>query len=223
MQPIRGEGGKNVCPVCQNTGQPVPYALPVPQARVGSPTVPATTPGPATPAATPPGRQQAPGAVASLVCGIIGAVTGLLGLVLGPIAIWQSSVARRAMAGAPGRYDGEGMATAGRVLGIVALVIGALTILVAALVFASVARLGALINDAPDMAFSTDEGNDRITVVEVQGGVTWEDFEVGGSAGCVLPSGQVDVGDVLQCDGPGTAWLRHTTSRTLVYETSFAD
>lgn len=223
VQPIRGEGGKNVCPVCQNTGRPVPFAFPAPQARSGSPAASAPTPGPTTPAAAPPGRQQAPGAVASLVCGIIGAVTGILGLVLGPIAIWQSSVARKALAREPGRYDGAGLATAGRILGIVALVIGVLGILIAILVFVSVARLDGLINEAPDMAFSTDEGTDRITVVEVQEGVLWEDFEAGGSAGCVLPTGQVDVGDVLQCDGPGSAWLRHTPSRRLVYETSFAD
>lgn len=215
VHPIRGPGGKNVCPVCpvcQNTGRPVPFTVPG-QPAGGMPQAGAT-------AAS---RSQAPGAVASLVCGIVGVVTGMLGIVLGPIAIWQASAARKAMAREPGRYDGDGLATAGRILGIVGLVIGALGILVAAFVFASVARLGDLIDDAPDVDFATSEETDQISVVAVQDGVVWEDFEAGGSAGCMLPAGPVDVGDVVQCDGPGTAWLRHVPSGDLVYETSFAD
>lgn len=61
----------------------------------------------------------APGAVASLVCGIIGLL--LCGVVLGPIAIAQASSARRAIAMDP-RLSGGGMATAGLVLGILDLV-----------------------------------------------------------------------------------------------------
>jgi hypothetical protein len=63
---------------------------------------------------------NAPGAVASLVLGIIGIV--FCGIVLGPLAIWQSSSARKAINSDP-TYGGGGMATAGMVLGIIALLI----------------------------------------------------------------------------------------------------
>jgi len=66
---------------------------------------------------------NAPGAVASLVLGIIGLV--LCGIVLGPLAIWQASSAKRAISGDP-TYGGGGMATAGMVLGIISVVLSAL-------------------------------------------------------------------------------------------------
>jgi hypothetical protein len=61
---------------------------------------------------------NAPGAVASLVLGIIGIF--LCGVILGPLAIWQSNTARRAIHSDP-MYGGGGLAIAGMVLGIVAL------------------------------------------------------------------------------------------------------
>jgi len=64
-------------------------------------------------------KTNAPGAVASLVLGIIGLV--FCQIVLGPLAIWQASKAREAMAGDPS-LGGEGLATAGKVLGIVDIV-----------------------------------------------------------------------------------------------------
>ena len=66
---------------------------------------------------------NAPGAVASLVLGIIGIV--FCGIVLGPLAIWQASSARRAIDSDP-MYGGGGMATAGKVLGIISVVLGGL-------------------------------------------------------------------------------------------------
>jgi hypothetical protein len=59
-----------------------------------------------------------PGAVASLVCGLIGLL--ICGVVFGPIAIAQASSAKRAIAADPS-LGGGGMATAGMVLGIVDL------------------------------------------------------------------------------------------------------
>ena len=64
-------------------------------------------------------RSNAPGAVASLVCGIIGLL--ICGVVFGPIAIAQGTQARRAVATDP-TLTGGGMATAGLVLGIIDLV-----------------------------------------------------------------------------------------------------
>jgi hypothetical protein len=69
-------------------------------------------------------RPSAPGAVASMVCGIIGVVVGCTGLILGIVAIYQARKAREIIALNPGRYDGAGMATAGFVLGIIAIVVG---------------------------------------------------------------------------------------------------
>jgi len=61
-------------------------------------------------------RTTAPGAVAALVCGLIGLV--FCGVILGIIAIVNASKARSEIARNP-RYGGGGMATAGLVLGIV--------------------------------------------------------------------------------------------------------
>jgi hypothetical protein len=63
---------------------------------------------------------NAPGAVASLVLGIIGMF--FCGVIFGPLAIAQASSARRAINSDP-TYGGGGMATAGMVLGIIGLVL----------------------------------------------------------------------------------------------------
>lgn len=68
-------------------------------------------------------RVNAPGAVASLVLGIVGLMC--VGVILGPLAIWQASSAKRAISSDP-MYGGGGMATAGMVLGIISIVFGAL-------------------------------------------------------------------------------------------------
>jgi hypothetical protein len=72
-------------------------------------------------------RQTAPGAVASLVCGLVGLL--ICGVVLGIVAIVKANEAKRAIAADP-RYEGAGMATAGFVLGIVDLVVFAIGLLV---------------------------------------------------------------------------------------------
>jgi hypothetical protein len=72
---------------------------------------------------------NAPGAVAALVCGIIGVAFGCVGIVLGPIAISQASKARQYLEAAPGQYGGDGLATAGRIMGIIATILGALQML----------------------------------------------------------------------------------------------
>jgi hypothetical protein len=72
-------------------------------------------------------QQAAPGATASLVCGIIGLF--ICGIVLGIIAIVKANEAKRAIAADP-RYTGGGMATAGLVLGIIDLVLHVLVALV---------------------------------------------------------------------------------------------
>jgi hypothetical protein len=88
----------------------------------------------------------APGAVVSLVCGIIGVAVGCTGLVLGIIALINAKNARAAIAANPGAYGGEGMATAGHVLGIIGVIWGgiiALYFVAAFTCMGSMAGLGA--------------------------------------------------------------------------------
>jgi hypothetical protein len=72
-------------------------------------------------------RVNAPGAVAALVCGLIGLV--FCQIVMGPIAIIKANAAKRAIESDP-TYGGGGMATAGMVLGIIDLVVFALYVVV---------------------------------------------------------------------------------------------
>lgn len=62
---------------------------------------------------------NAPGAVASLVYGIIGLL--VCGIIFGPVAISKSNSAKRAIASNP-TYGGSGYATAGMVLGVLDIV-----------------------------------------------------------------------------------------------------
>ena len=77
----------------------------------------------------------APGAVVSLVCGIIAVAVGCTGLVLGIVALINARNARAAIAANPGAYSGEGMATAGHVLGIIGVIWGGIIALYLVAVF----------------------------------------------------------------------------------------
>jgi hypothetical protein len=59
-------------------------------------------------------------ATAALVCGIVGCLCGF-GIILGPVAIYLATTAKREIRASGGRLTGEGMATAGLVLGIIAV------------------------------------------------------------------------------------------------------
>jgi hypothetical protein len=74
-------------------------------------------------------KENAPGAVASLVCGIIGLF--IFGIILGIVAIVNANKAKR-MIGTDPRYGGGGMATAGLVLGIIAVAAGVIQLLILA-------------------------------------------------------------------------------------------
>jgi hypothetical protein len=71
-------------------------------------------------------KMNAPGAVASLVFGIVGLL--FCGVIFGPVAISKSSSAKRAIASDP-TLTGGGLATAGMVLGILDLVCWALVMM----------------------------------------------------------------------------------------------
>jgi hypothetical protein len=106
--PTRNELGKLLCPTCKNGGR---VAKPAPAFGQGtSPAYQAYVP-----------STNAPGAAPSLVLGILAVVVPYIGWILGIIALMQSSKARKAIAMDPS-LQGKGMATAGKVLGIVSLV-----------------------------------------------------------------------------------------------------
>ena len=59
-------------------------------------------------------------ATGALVCGIVGLL--LCGVVLGPVAIYLGTQAKKEIRSSDGRLKGEGLATAGIVMGIIALI-----------------------------------------------------------------------------------------------------
>jgi Domain of unknown function (DUF4190) len=67
-------------------------------------------------------------ATGALVCGIIGLFA--CGVILGPVAIYLGTTAKREIEGSGGRLKGTGMATAGIVLGIIAVVVFVISIIV---------------------------------------------------------------------------------------------
>jgi hypothetical protein len=71
-------------------------------------------------------RENAPGATASLVYGILGLF--LCGIIFGIVAINKSNAAKQLIAGDP-RFGGEGLASAGKVLGIISIVLWVLVTL----------------------------------------------------------------------------------------------
>jgi|WetSurMetagenome_2_1015567.scaffolds.fasta_scaffold53069_3 hypothetical protein len=67
-------------------------------------------------------RGNAPGAMASIICGILAVLTFatvLGGIALGAVALFTGLSARNEISRNPGRYTGEGMATAGIIMGLV--------------------------------------------------------------------------------------------------------
>ncbi len=99
---------------------------------------PPAAPPPPPPAAPPPppgfdsGSGRGPAvnagkATGALVCGIVGLF--FCGVILGPIAIYLGMTAKREIQESGGRLKGSGMATAGIVLGIIALVTFVLSVI----------------------------------------------------------------------------------------------
>jgi hypothetical protein len=85
------------------------------------------------PSPYPPPRETAPGALAALVLGIIGLSACQL---CAPFAWWQGHSAENAIRASGGMLDGKGMATAGKILGIIGT---ALLVLVVGFVIVAVA------------------------------------------------------------------------------------
>ena len=65
-------------------------------------------------------KATAPGAVAAVVCGVIGLFVA--GLIFGCIAIGKASAAKKLVEEHPDQYTGGGLATTGMVLGVIDLI-----------------------------------------------------------------------------------------------------
>ena len=73
-------------------------------------------------------KQNAPGAVASLILGISSLVFGcfMVGVVLGIVGLVMGNKAQTAYNANPGLYTGEGLFKAGRITSIIGIVLGAI-------------------------------------------------------------------------------------------------
>jgi hypothetical protein len=73
-----------------------------------------------------PGKETPGAAAAALACGIGGMVMPCAGLILGIVAVSQAKKGMAIIREQPDRHSGEGFCTAGRILGIIAIIIGSL-------------------------------------------------------------------------------------------------
>ncbi|MFC2172804.1 DUF4190 domain-containing protein [Acidobacteriota bacterium] len=121
MAPVAGFQGQPMAPGAGFQGQPGQPMVPIGPAAgfQGQPGQPVAPPGvtymPSTLL-----QERAPGALASLLCGIIGFF--VCGPILGTIAIIQGNKARKLVREFPEQYTGGGLGTAGLVMGIIDLV-----------------------------------------------------------------------------------------------------
>lgn len=98
-------------------------------------------------------KPNPPGAVASLVCGILAvlfAYVPVLGVVLGIAAMINAGRARRALADGPELWLPSGLPIAGQVCGIIGAIMSSLATLWAVVVFGIIAAIiGAMVNGMP--------------------------------------------------------------------------
>ncbi len=120
------------------------------------------------------------------------------------------------------------------VIGVILMV--AITVVLAAVIFVLVNDLGGADEDAPSLSFSKDNDACTLTVVKAPTGPTstWGDFKIVNTtaAAAAHPTDGVDAGDTLNFDtDAGTAGgqcsgvkvtITHTGTNTLVYETTFS-
>jgi hypothetical protein len=100
-------------------------------------------------------KPHAPGAIASLICGILGLMLcgmPLVGLGLGIAAIIAARRARRALATHPDLYLQSGVSAAGMICGIIGTVFSALSTLWLAVVLAVIAAVASAASGAGPVA-----------------------------------------------------------------------
>lgn len=152
-----------------------------------------------------------------MVLGIAGVVMWPLGLLVGPIALFLGISARRDLVRRPGT-GGGGLAIAGIVLGSIGCLLGLLGIAVILTLFTAIGTIEEL-TQAPEMAFDVDSSGDggTLTVTDLSRPLGWSDLQLGGTASCTLPEGDVDVGDEIVCWTDGDVVLIHRVSDEEVF------
>ncbi|MHB1261282.1 MAG: type IV pilin N-terminal domain-containing protein [Thermoplasmatota archaeon] len=112
------------------------------------------------------------------------------------------------------------------VIGVILMV--AITVVLAAVVFVLVSNLGKGSEAAPSLSFNKDSSARTLTVVKADSGLTWDDFVTGGTCTVTTPSttAAVAAGDVITVTTataslPCTFSLNHIATNTLVYTTTF--
>ena len=99
------------------------------------------------------------------------------------------------------------------VIGVVLMV--AITVIMAAVVFVLVGSLTEFDEETPNVQFTKQDGN--LLVFKADEGLTWDDFTV---QGCTKPTGTLDAGDTLT-DCTGQVTISHAPTNTLVYSGAF--
>lgn len=108
------------------------------------------------------------------------------------------------------------------VIGVILMV--AITVVLAAVVFVLVSNLGEGSESAPNISFNKDSGDRTLTVVQAET-ATWGEFAFGtNTASCafdVSSTSSVSAGDTITCTAAGTVSILHVPTNSLVYTTTF--
>lgn len=163
------------------------------------------------------------------VCGLNGAASRAIGdsppssidfLVVGALTVFVGALILRSVPRSlkPVQRFAKDKAAVSPVIAVVLMV--AITVVLAAVVFVLVSDIGQTNPPSPSMGFAKDESRDELVVTSVsRNGMVWDEFRV---AGCVAPASDstVDAGDLLTgC--AGQVLVVHRASNTLVYSTRF--
>jgi hypothetical protein len=226
VEPTRNAAGQLVCPLCGNTGRIAPAppgaqswtASPSPAGAAGAP-YPSSSQWPPPAGASPSSAMGAPGraptkALLALIFGIAAFVLFPIAIILGPVALVLGIQALRQIKRMPPGTPGQGMAITGIVLGGIGIMVG-ITIVMAAIVFVLVSDLGTMGEWDFDVDASGVGG--VLTVKDYPGTPPWSDFELGGTASCRLPTGDVGYGDEIVCTTDGSVILMDAATNQAVY------
>lgn len=80
------------------------------------------------------------------------------------------------------------------VIGVILMV--AITVVLAAVVFVLVSNLSKTSGKAPDVSWTTDETKDRISLIKADTGLNWDDFSIKGT----IPAGTTAINWALNAD-----------------------
>ena len=117
------------------------------------------------------------------------------------------------------------------VIGVILMV--AITVVLAAVVFVLVSNLGEGSESAPNISFNKDSADRTLTVVQAED-AEWGDFAISPDDDCTAMRGgntltatdTIEAGDVIDCsdntDTSFTVTITHTPTNSLVYSTTFS-